>query len=118
MKKLIYKKKTILKNFVVANSIFKIARGLMFASKKKCKQGICFVFKKNLRVNSSITTFFCFHSLDIIFLDENFLVVDKITLKPFILNYTPKKSCRFVFETLSDGFSCVEIGKKLEVEFG
>ena len=117
MEKLIYKNKTILKEMKYATSIFEISYGLMFASKKKIERGICLVMPiaKNLKFQSAVTMLFCFHSMNILFLDEKFKVVDNVNLKPFKFSYIPKKSSKYVIESTKDKFKNIKIGDRVKI---
>lgn len=117
-KKLIHKSKIILNEMKYASSIWDISKGLMFASKKKVKKGMCLVFpsKKNKKFQCSITMLFCFFSYEILFLDKDFKVVDKTILKPFKLSYIPKKPCKYVIESLPGMFDKIKIGDLVEIK--
>lgn len=118
MAKLFLNKKCILNNMIFVEKILSKARGLMFSDFKKVNNGICIKInsKKDLKFGSSVTMFFCFYSLDILFVNSNFEVVDKVTLKPFKLNYTPKKPCKFIIESFKNNFKKINIGDKIRIE--
>lgn len=67
--------------------------------KKSCFD-YCLVFdlKKESGIGSSIHMFFVFFPVLVVFLSKEKRVVDKVVLKPFHPNYTPKKKARFVLE--------------------
>ena len=111
--KLIYKNKIILKNPKYETNIFKLAYGLMFASKEKIKDGLIMTYRINLK--HPITMLFCFYKYDILFVDKNFVVVDKVTLKPFQLNYIPKKKCLYVIESCENKFKEIKIFDKIKI---
>ena len=72
--------------------------GVMF---KKLKQDdiYLFIFKKPLR-NFYIHTFFCKQPLDIYLLNENWIVVDKMTMKPYLFHInTLPITVKFMIET-------------------
>jgi uncharacterized membrane protein (UPF0127 family) len=117
MTKLYKNKKIILKNLKNL-SIKKSGLGLMFSNKKKCENGVILNFPKKFKSKKfySITMLFCFFPLDIIFVNSKNIIVDKTTMSPFQLNYTPKKKCDFVIETLKNGFSNLKIGDKIKVK--
>lgn len=117
-KKLIHKNKTILKNMKYATSTPSIAKGLMFAGKKKIQKGICMKLptKEDVKYNASVTMFFCFSSLQIIFINSDYKIVDKVTLKPFKANYTPKDKCRYIIESTVGTFDNLKIGDKVEIK--
>ncbi len=117
MAQLFHKNDQILSDMVYATSILQISKGLMFAGKKKINKGMCLVIpsKMDERINSSVTMLFCFYSMDIIFVDSNFNVVDKQTLRPFKVCYVPKKKCRYVIESFKGKFNNIKIGDKIEI---
>ncbi|MDA3855623.1 MAG: DUF192 domain-containing protein [Candidatus Woesearchaeota archaeon] len=118
MAKLTHKKKVILPEMKYATSIFDIGKGLMFANKKKIEKGMCLVMptRKNQKYVSAVTMFFCFHPMDIIFINKEFEVVDNITLNPWKSSYVPKKPCKYVIESTKDKFKNITIGEKVKLE--
>ncbi len=88
-------KKLISKNLKVCKTIFCKGFGLMF-SRKKEDFAMVFPFKKSRRL--SITMCCVFYPIDIVFLDENGVVVELVeNLKPF-KDYVPHKSARTFIE--------------------
>ena len=116
--KLMYKKKIVLERMVIAKSLFRIARGLMFASKKTIDKGICLEVptKTNTRFNARVTMLFCFSSMDILFVNSNFKIVDKVTLKPFRFSYLPKKPCKYIIESVENKFEKLKVGDLVEIK--
>ena len=117
-KKLIYKEIEILSKIRYVTSILGISYGLMFASKKKIDQGICLVMPTNRksRLSCSVTMLFCFHPMNILFLNEKYKVVDKVVLKPFQLSYVPKKPAKYIIECHKHKFKYLRIGNVLKIE--
>ena len=62
--------------------------------------------------DSSIHTHFMRFEIDVYFLDENKIVFDKTTLKPWKF-YNPKKSATYIIETKKDRLK-IKIGDCLE----
>ena len=118
MAQLIHKKKVILDEMKYSTSLWQISRGLMFASKKKVKKGMCLVMPstKDVKFGSAVTMMFCFHHYEIIFVNSKFKVVDKVILKPFKSTYVPKAAAKYVVESLPNRFSMIEIGDKVEIK--
>ncbi|MEK9774070.1 MAG: DUF192 domain-containing protein [Candidatus Woesearchaeota archaeon] len=90
------------------NSIF----GLMF---KKPKTIIMTSLKESIFF-SSIHTFFVFKPIDVIWLDNQYTIVDYKTVKPFKLNVKPKKPAKYIVESY-EGFikkNKIKIGEKFE----
>jgi len=118
MAQLIHKDKIILNELKYAKSIIEIGKGLMFATKNEVKRGMCLVFpsKNNKKYSCTITMLFCFFKYEILFINKDFNVVDKVVLPPFKLTYIPKKSCKYVIESLPNTFKNVKIGDKVEIK--
>ena len=77
---------------VYADNFFKRFKGLMF--KKDCDYMLVF---SNL-MDTSIHTFFMRFDIDVYFLDENKIIVDKTTLKPWRF-YKTKVESIYIVET-------------------
>lgn len=71
----------------------------------------CLVFT-NL-VDSSIHTFFMRFMIDVYFLDENKIIFDKVSLKPWRF-YNPEKQAKFILETKKDRLK-LKIGDCLDI---
>ena len=91
---------------VYADSFYKRFKGLM--GRKEIDFVVLFC---NLK-KSSIHTHFMRFEIDIYFLDENKVVIDKVTLKPWKF-YKPKKQAKYILETKKDMLK-IEIGDELE----
>lgn len=102
----------------MATSTFAISKGLMFAGEKKIKQGICLVMpaSKDVQFGASVTMFFCRHPMDILFVNSDMKVVDKVTLKTWVANYTPKAPCKYILESWKGSFGEVKLGDSIELK--
>lgn len=81
----------------IADSFFKRFKGLMFS--KKPDYALVFELEKEGRINASIHMLFVFYPIDAVYLNSKKKVVDiKLNLKPFSLNYTPKKPAKYFIE--------------------
>ena len=89
-----------------ANSFFKRFIGLM--GKKDIDFAMLFI---NMN-NPTIHTHFMRFDIDVYFLDENNIVIDKTTLKPWKF-YSPSKKSKYVLET-KKGKLKIKIGDCLE----
>lgn len=116
--KVIHKNKTILENAKFATSTFDISFGLMFAGNKKINRGIILKMPtdKDVKYGASVTMLFVFSKLNIIFVNKSMKVVDKVTLKPFMPSYTPKKPAYYVIESEEGTFDNIKIGDKITIE--
>jgi len=115
--KLIYQNKIILENMEYAASFLSRAKGLMFASKKKIKKGICLALpvKQDTRFKASVTMLFCFHPLEIIFVNSTYQIVEKTIVLPWKLNYTPAKACKYIIEAEVGAFAKLDIGHHIKI---
>lgn len=91
---------------MTADNFIKRFKGLML--KKDFTEALLFT---NLK-DSSVHTHFMRFEIDIYFLDENMIVFEKITLKPWKF-YKPKKQARYILETKKNKLK-LKIGDKLE----
>lgn len=89
-----------------ADTFYKRFKGLML--KKDIDFGMVF---SNLKA-SSIHTHFMRFEIDVYFLDENKVVFDKTSLKPWKF-YKPKKQAKYILETKKDALK-IKIGEKLD----
>lgn len=117
-KKLIHNNKIILNNMKYATSTWAISKGLMFKDKKKVDEGMCLVMpaSKDVKFGATVTMFFCFVDMQIIFVNSKFEVVDKIILKTWNPSYTPKAECKYVIESIVGKFDNIKIGDKVEIK--
>ncbi|NMA44830.1 MAG: DUF192 domain-containing protein [Candidatus Diapherotrites archaeon] len=90
--------KPLIKKVKLANSPLERMRGLMFEDEKKFDYALVFTSPKEGKIESSLHMMFVFFPIAAIFLDSNKNVVDKTTLTPFTVNYTPKKPAKYVIE--------------------
>ena len=93
-------------DIIYANTFFKRFKGLML--KKDIDYALIFTNMKG----SSIHTHFMRFEIDVYFLDENKVVFDKATLKPWKF-YNPTKQAKYIIETKKDELK-IKIGDKLD----
>jgi len=117
MAQLLHKGKIILNSMICKTSAFSIAVGLMFASKKRIKDGLCLVVpsRKDERILASVTNLFVFSSLGVLFVNLNKNVVDKATLYPFQLIYTPKRPCKYIIECEKSMLNKIMVGDEIKI---
>jgi len=85
------------KEFELADTLFKRARGLMF--RRNIEKPLLFILPAESRELSSIHSFFVFFPFDAVFLNSKGVVVDiKENIKPFRLRITPKKPAKYIIE--------------------
>ncbi len=105
--------KTLMKNVKLAKTNWQRMKGLMFEDIRKFNYALIFEFPSESRVGCSIHMIFVFFPIDIVFLNKNKEVVDKITLNPFTPNYTPKKAAKYVIELPNGNAKKIKIGSKI-----
>ena len=117
MAKLYHNKKCILKEMSIAKNTIQISFGLMFASKKRIHKGLCLVMPGDydLKYGSAITTWFCFSTLEIIFVNKALEVVDKAQVRPWKMTYIPKSPCKYVIESTPNRFKNIKVGDHVEI---
>ena len=95
-----------------------ILKGLMFKRKLKRKEYIILDLGCLSYTDSAIHTLFIFYSIDAIWLDDNFRVVDiKRNIRPFTLKVKPRKKARYVLETLPYALKTIKTAQKLTIKF-
>lgn len=105
-------------NVETADNFFEKTRGLMF--RRKFDKALLFTLKKKTRIGAAIHSLFVFFPFDVVWLDENKMIVDlKESVKPFSLNIFPKKECNYILE-LPEGLIKkynLKIGKKISLTY-
>lgn len=96
-------KKKIIEKIKFANSFLKKFRGLMFEKEKDFDYALIFDLGKESRIKAGIHMCFVFFPINVLFLDEKRKVVDIVfELKPWTLNYSPKKKACYIVELPCD----------------
>ena len=94
--KIIDSKKKI-ENYIIANTFLKRFKGLML--KKDFEKKLIIEIPKNSnKFQSGIHTFFMRFPIEVIFIDENMKIFEKIVLKPWKF-YFPKKGAKYIIES-------------------
>jgi len=106
--------KTIIKDIRVASNFFAKLKGLMFERKERFNYALIMVLKNETRIGASIHMLFVFFPIAVFFLDAKKRIVDKTLLKPFSLNYTPKRACKYIVELPANRFTAAKIGDVLQ----
>lgn len=89
-----------------ADTYIKRLIGLMF--KKDIDYGLIFI----LKYGSSVHTCFMRFNIDVYFLDENKIIFEKTTLKPWKF-YTPSKKAKYMLEVKENTLN-LKKGEKFE----
>ena len=105
--------KLIIKKVRHAKTTWQRTKGLMFEDKKKFDYALVFEFPRESKIGTSLHMIFVFFPIDVLFLDKDKVVVDKVTLPPFQTNYTPKKKAKYVIEMPEGKAKKIRIGSKI-----
>lgn len=112
-----YKREILLHRVKFLRSFFELGRGLSFSRRLKRGEGVILVMNKiKSRKFCAITMLFVFQSLDVIFLDDNYKIIDMKRMFPFEFAYIPKEKPEFVLETNTRIVERFKIGDFLEIK--
>ncbi len=87
--------------------------GLMF--RKRIVRPLVLELPREMRIGASIHMMFVRFPIDAVFLDSKFKVVDIATLRPWTLNYTPKKAAKYILE-MKAGAAKFKTGDTVKLE--
>ncbi len=88
-------------------------RGLMFHRGLAAGEGLLLVEPHASRTGTAIHMLFMAFPIATIWLDGEFIVVDKVYAKPWRLAYAPSKAARYTLEAHPSLLDRVQIGDKL-----
>ena len=88
-------------------------RGLTFRKTLPRDWGLFFVYRHSSRRDTSIHMLFVFTALAVIWLDENYRVVDRVLAKPWRPFYAPRRAARYILETHPDRLQDFAIGDEI-----
>ena len=103
----------IIKKTKIANTSFLRFKGLMFEKKENFDYALIFELTRESKIGSSVHMMFVFFPIEIVFLNSQKIVIDKATLKPWKLNYTPKKSAKYFIELPLKKSKTISLGDKI-----
>lgn len=91
-------------------------RGLQFVPRLPHDEGLLFVTKSESRTNTAIHMFFMFFSISVVWLDRDYVVVDKQLAKPWRPMYAPQRAAQYYLEALPQVLERVQIGDRLRFD--
>lgn len=106
--------KTIVAKTRLAEGPLGLLKGLMMEEKKNFDYALVFELPIETRIGASVHTVLVFFPIDIVFLDAQKKVVDKATLHPWMLNYTPRQAAKYFIEMPHGKAEGIKIGDRLE----
>ena len=98
----------------LAQDAFSKFKGLMFERAENFDYALVFILPREGRIESSVHMMFVFFPIDIVYLDAQKKVVEKATLEPWILNYTPKMGAKYFVELPEGKTKGISIGDEVE----
>ena len=104
----------IIKKTRIANTSFLRFKGLMFEKNENFDYALIFELTRESKIGSSVHMMFVFFPIEIVFLNSQKIVVDKATLNPWKLNYTPKKPAKYFIELPLKKSKTIFLGDKVE----
>lgn len=107
-------KKKITGNARLAEGFFGNLKGLMFEREENFDYALIFELACETRIGSSVHMVFVLFPIDIVFLDARKKVVDKATLQPWMLNYTPRRASKYFVEMPTGLAKGIKIGDELD----
>jgi uncharacterized membrane protein (UPF0127 family) len=88
--------------------------GLMFHPPLREDEAYIFVEGRESRSLTTITMFFVFFPLAVIWLDGQKRVVDKVLARPFFPHYAPSQPAQYYIECHPSALDKVRVGDRLE----
>jgi len=113
------RRKEIIGRVKKADSFWQKFKGLMFKRKGNYNYALIFDFGAEKRIEASIHMLFVFFPIDLVYLNKEKKVVElKHGIKPWSLNYTPKREARYLVELPEGTIKKEKIGLKDELRWG
>lgn len=105
----------IIDNVKFADSFWRRFKGLMFERKENFNYALIFELGNKTRIEGSIHMLFVFFPIDVVYLDEEKGVIEIAkNIKPWTLNYTPKKPAKFFIELPAGKAERISLEDRLE----
>jgi uncharacterized membrane protein (UPF0127 family) len=90
----------------------------MFLKELKEDHGVVLAENKESRINTSIHMMFMNYDLTVLWLDKNWIIVDKVLAKRWVPLYFPKIPAQYVIELHPCKFTDFSIGERLSIDHG
>jgi uncharacterized protein len=94
-------------------SFFCQFRGLMFTKELPDDHGLLLVQSRDSKLNASIHMMFMWIDLTVIWINNDFIIVDQVLARRWKLAYFPKSPAKYVLETGISHLGDFSIGDKL-----
>lgn len=100
----------------VCAGFFSRLRGLQFASELEANEGLIFVRGGSSRLAAAIHTLCLRFDIGVVWLDEDFRVVDKKLAKPWRFAHVPRAAAMYYLEAQPTILDRVAIGDHLRID--
>ena len=97
-------------------SFFCQLRGLMFRKSLPDNHGLLLVQKTDSKINASIHMMFMWIDLAVIWINSEFIVVDRVLAHRWKLVYFPKYAAKYILETGISHINDFNVGDKVTFE--
>ena len=97
-------------------SFFCRLRGLTFRRSIPSDQGLLLVQSKDSKLDASIHMMFVWTDLAVVWINENYKVVDKIMARSWHLAYFPQQPARYILEMNPSRFNDFQIGDTVKFD--
>ncbi|MCD6476024.1 MAG: DUF192 domain-containing protein [Anaerolineaceae bacterium] len=98
-----------------ADTFFSRFMGLMGRKEIDQSNGLVLVLDKESKINAAIHMLFMRFNIAVIWLSEDFKVIDKIIAKKWHLSYQPQAAAKYILETHPTNLTLFDIGDKIQI---
>ena len=90
--------------------------GLMFRKHLSINEGIVFLYGKESIINATIHMLFMRFPITVLWVNSEYIIVDKTLALPWHLAYAPKKPANIIYELHAEIFEEFKIGDKIKLK--
>lgn len=98
-----------------ADTFFSRFMGLMGRKEIDQSKGLVLALDRESKINAAIHMLFMRFNIAVIWLSEDFKVIDKIIAKKWHLSYQPKIAAKYILETHPTNLTLFDIGDKIQI---
>lgn len=98
-----------------ADTFFSRFMGLMGRKEIDQSKGLVLALDRESKINAAIHMLFMRFNIAVIWLSEDFKVIDKIIAEKWHLSYQPKIAAKYILETHPTNLTLFDIGDKIQI---